>query len=369
MGNRGNQILRFVDFYCGIPLVLLIGAFHSRRRTLPEKISRIGILATAAIGDTVLMSAVLKDLRKHYSRAHLAIFSGPSNAEMVKIACPFDDHIPISTKNIASASRTIRRHGPYDLWMDFGPWPRLNALLTSCAPSHYAIGFNAIRQHRHYVYDEAVPHTNDCHEIENLRRLVEAVGVSSSRTPSLPRDGVDMNPNQAVVHMFPGGFKSHFKEWDVGNWKALIDQVTGQGIDVVLTGSAEDRAKAEKVRSTCRHREKVAIAAGTHNLYDVCRLLESARVVVSVNTGIMHMAAAYRCHLLALHGPTSVRRWGPLDDRAVNLCATSPSAGCLHLGFEYDRKDRHSLDTITVEQVIDAFWELWRTSQPIGVKA
>jgi heptosyltransferase I len=363
MVRRGNQILRFLDFYLGIPLIWTLGKFKKRKRNKPDTVNHIGILATAAIGDTVLMSAVLQDVRERYPEGRLTIFAGSSNIEIVRISCPYDEAVPINTANIVSATRAIRKHGPLDIWIDFGPWPRLNALLTYMAPAKFTIGFESLKQYRHYVYDQSVPHRNNCHELDNLRRLVSAIGVASSRIPALPTYDVMIQEDLVIVHMFPGGFKAHFKEWSTPNWVRFLNSVTERGMRVVLTGTADDRDRAERVRSLCENTNQIINMAGSCSLQDVCRLLQSARLVVSVNTGIMHIAAAYQCYLIALHGPTSVTRWGPLDDHAVNLCATSPSAGCLHLGFEYDKNDSHSLDTILPEIVVDVCYKVWKETE------
>ncbi len=81
MADRGNRLLRRGDFLIGIPLTFLLGALRLKKRPLPpeDSIRRIGILATAAIGDTILISAVLKDLKDRYPEAQMVFFAGGTN--------------------------------------------------------------------------------------------------------------------------------------------------------------------------------------------------------------------------------------------------------------------------------------------------
>jgi ADP-heptose:LPS heptosyltransferase len=81
-------------------------------------------------------------------------------------------------------------------------------------------------------------------------------------------------------------------------------------------------------------------------------------VVVSGNTGIMHVAAALGKRQLALHGPTNLDLWGPRNPRARVLQAELPSGPSLILGFEYRPEDFSCMQTIRLEQVIEAIRDL-----------
>jgi len=77
-------VLHFLDRYAGIPAVAILG--HARRkRALPSAIRTIGLLRTAAIGDTVLISAAIADLRAAFPGASVIFFAGPTNFEMASM--------------------------------------------------------------------------------------------------------------------------------------------------------------------------------------------------------------------------------------------------------------------------------------------
>ena len=83
-------------------------------------------------------------------------------------------------------------------------------------------------------------------------------------------------------------------------------------------------------------------------------ILERARLVVSVDTGIMHLAAAVHAPLVALQGPTSKKRWGPLSDRAVVVRVGEKCRPCISLGFESNCDNPICMKNITVDMVLDA---------------
>lgn len=93
--------------------------------------------------------------------------------------------------------------------------------------------------------------------------------------------------------------------------------------------------------------------AGRYNLKEMENILGHAEFLVSVNTGIMHMGAAVGVPLIALHGATSVKRWGPLSDRARNIWTHEKCQPCISLGFESKCKDPICMKHITVDMVMD----------------
>ena len=305
------------------------------------------------------MSAVLKDLKATYPEAAMTLFAGGTNAGISEMICPQDKLITLSVSRPDKAVKVIRKEGTFDLWIDFGPWPRVNSILTAFARSRFSLGFRTKGQGRHYVYDRSVPHRSDQHEMENLRDLIGAAGVTSTSNPEMPPLWKEDNhEDYCAVHMIPGGYMSEYKEWSRENWVRLIDRLSEKGHRVFLTGAPADKIKTQAVIAGCARKEMVEDKAGALPLRELPALLSDAALVISVNTGIMHMAAAVQVPLLALHGPTSVKRWGPVSDKAVNFEATSPSAGCLDLGFEYDREDPRSMDTITPDEVAAAALKL-----------
>jgi len=78
----------------------------------------------------------------------------------------------------------------------------------------------------------------------------------------------------------------------------------------------------------------------------------AARATVSVNTGIMHMAACCDAPVVGLHGPTNPLRWGPLTARAHNHAPQGMGCGYLNLGFEYPALPPDCMGAIAPEDVI-----------------
>lgn len=357
--GRGNVRLRVIDYYVGIPLIAALGVLR-KKQPLPPKPDRIGVLNTAAIGDTVIMSAVIADLREHYRRSEILLLAGPSNDEVSHMIKHADAVIQLSVFNPLNAIRQIRNLD-VDILLDFGPWSRLNALFALFSDALFTVGFRTARQFRHYGYDVSVEHRADVHELENHRRIVTAIGVQPTHLPSLTFDAgparmlVEQAKPFVVFHPWPGGTGARFKEWPQARWVALAEELIAVGYRVVLTGSQNQRDLNEQLiaRIGSPRTSRTLNVAGI-SLRETAGWLAGAQLVVAVNTGIMHLADALRVPLVALHGPTSVKRWGPAGGGAISLESPIEGSGYLNLGFEYPRQPPKCMEGITFDRVLQA---------------
>jgi len=352
---RGNPTLHFVDRYAGIPAIAFFGALRSRRK-FPSSIGSLGLLKSAAIGDTVLMSAVIADLRRAFPHAALILFSGESNYE---IACMLEGLTNVVRVPIGNplAALKIVRSVPVDVIIDFGQWSRMEALLALSNQSAFTLGFRTTAQYRHYGYDIAVEHSSETHELENYRALVRTLGVEAESLPYLK--ALEANPlagrSYAVCHLWPGGVGSALKQWSLGNWRQLLGELSRRGLEIACTGSWADRNRNEEFMAglPAGMLHQIHNTAGL-DLAKTAAVLAEARLVVSVNTGIMHMAAALGSPVVGLQGPTSSRRWGPIGKRSIAVDSMLDGCGYLNLGWEYPKNPPPCMEAISLASVVYA---------------
>jgi heptosyltransferase I len=348
-----------LDRYLGIPLILAFGMFR-RKKPKPCQTGRIGVLNTAAIGDTILMSAPVADLREAYPKSEIVLLVGPSNYEAACMIEGADSVVQLEVFNPLSSIKEIRKQR-LDMLLDFGPWSRLNALLSLCSGARFLIGFRTSSEHRHFGYDIAVEHSPNHHELKNYERMVNALGITAAHRPALRfhSDGHGAAMAQidpfVVFHMWSGGTGAKFKEWPAARWIELAEELVRLGYNIVLTGSPDQRELNRKFagKMSPSIRLRIKNLAGS-NLAVTARLLSRAELVVSVNTGIMHLADTLRVRLVALHGPTSAKRWGPVNDTSISIESTLEGCGYLNLGFEFPRHPPKCMEAISFDRVLEA---------------
>jgi lipopolysaccharide heptosyltransferase III len=339
-------------------LVFLAGLLRRRRKPVAE-ISTLGLLQTAAIGDTVLMAGVIEDLRKALPKTRILLLAGPSSYEMSQMLEGLDKVIEIPINNPWQATRMIRAER-LDVLCDFGPWPRINALLAWMSGARYTLGFRTDGQYRHYAYDCAVEHRATVHEVENFQDLCRPLGVRSESPPRLkvaaPLWGGLKPGKYAVFHAWAGGYRGHLREWPNACWTQLAEKVTARGLQVVLTGAPSDVEKNRQLADmlSIASPGRVTNLAGKLGLAQTARLLKDSAFLVTVNTGVMHIGAAVDARVIALNGPTSAVRWGPLGSRSISVNSRASGCGFLNLGFEYENQRLDCMELIPPAEVMEA---------------
>jgi len=357
--GRGNYRARLLDRYLGIALVFALGTLR-RRRMIPAEPKHIGLLNTAAVGDTILMSGPVADLRAQHRHARITFLSGPSNYDIACMVNHVDEVIRLPVFNPLASLRLLRAQG-FDVLLDFGPWCRLNAVLATLSGARFVVGFRTLGEGRHFGYDLSVEHSNSVHELENHRRIVRALGIQANHPPCLrhirAKDGRSENVQKpyVVCHLWPGGSAARQKEWPTARWIALAEYLSHNGYRIVFTGSPNQRALNEAVIALIRPslRRLARNIAGVP-LIDTLGVLAGAKLTVSVDTGVVHMAAALDVPLVALYGPSKAERWGPVGERTIVVESPLASSGYLNLGFETPRNPPPCMEAICYESVQNA---------------
>ncbi|WP_273187255.1 glycosyltransferase family 9 protein [Dialister succinatiphilus] len=359
MKERNNKLMKKMDRYIGCPLLFGLGLFHKKRKFAPYagKNPSIALLKTAAMGDTILMEAVIQEIRADYPDSKITFICSKSNLGMTKALSGIDRVFEFKMKNPLASLAQARKLGHFDYLFDFAPWARINALISYCMDADFKVGFKRKGMHRHYIYDKAVVHSDDVHEVENYRNILRAAGMDiHSYNPHFAYSGEPILDGKYVVfHLYPAGSSTLLRMWDKEKWVELGKRIYKKyGYTILLSGGKEDAADADGVVSRLQAAGVKAMnGAGRYNLKEMENILGHAEFLVSVNTGIMHMGAAVGVPLIALHGATSVKRWGPLSDRARNIWTHEKCQPCISLGFESKCKDPICMKHITVDMVMD----------------
>lgn len=369
MQERNNKVMKKLDRYIGCPLVYVLG--HLRKKNsfpvLPSQ-PRILLLKTAAIGDTILMEAIIHEIKSAYPQSSITFVCSKSNIAMVKMLPDIDEVILFQMKKPFISLCQISKMDTFDLLLDFGPWPRINSVISYFAPARFKIGFERKNMYRHYVYDAPVEHRDDLHEMDNYRNILRRAKIKiNGYNPCLPVEQKKILPykDYIVFHMFPGGSSVLLRSWSDENWLALGHELQKRyECPIIFAGGPEDTAKAEQMADLF---EKEGISASSvaakYPLSQMPSLLGQAKMVISVNTGIMHMSAAVGVPLIALHGATSDLRWGPLSDKAIVVKSGENCQPCISLGFESHCQNPKCMEHITVDMVLEKIDELGRRLQ------
>ncbi|WP_449220819.1 glycosyltransferase family 9 protein [Tistrella mobilis] len=370
MAERGNNLYRVLDRYAGIPLVTLLAARRlggqDPRRLISKQpgLRRVGVMCLGAIGDLTLLTAIIADLRQALPEAALEVITTSANRSIVPLIPGVSANPVVRLGNPPASVRELRARD-YDLLIDAGQWPRISAVFAALSGARATIGFRCAGQHRHQAFDRTAELRADRHELDNFRALVTELGLPVGNMPQLVPSPEHVEQARSatadwgpfvVFHPWPAGFRSHMREWPVQHWRELATNLAAQGYRVVVTGGPDDQEQTAGLVAS--------LPAGTIDfaarspLPVVAAILPLAEAVISVNTGIMHIACAVGARVIALNGPTNPARWGAVSTRSVNLQPEKQPYGYLHLGSEYPPDVAYTMDTLAPATVLSAFSDL-----------
>lgn len=313
---------------------------------------RILFIKPSSMGDIVHALPVLAALRGRFPQAHITWLVKRQWAELVERAEGLDRVWAVGSGPMGWLSAVPRlRAERFDLAVDLQGLLR-SALMAWLAGCPARIGFANGREGSPLFYTRrvAVP-TPDMHAVDRYLLVAEALGAARPTPPQFrlvrrPDDQRQVAGALARVGVSPGSpwIAMHVsarwptKRWPAESFAAVADQLDRERAGpVVLIGGPEDQAAAQAVQSLAR-------AASVHDLTGqiplrlLPALLQSASVLVTNDSGPMHVAAAVGTPVVALFGPTSPVRTGPYGPSHRVLTHPVPCRPC------FSRRCTHAIE-------------------------
>lgn len=146
---------------------------------------------------------------------------------------------------------------------------------------------------------------------ENQKRLIEKLKLDQDRP---------------IVVMMPGAEYGPAKQWPIDYFLTLVADTVSLGYQVWILGSGKDGSAAQSIiKSQTDHVENLC---GKTTLEDVVDLLALAKVAITNDSGLMHVAAAVGIRLIAIYGSSTPEYTPPLSDRAIVLYKNLDCSPC-----------------------------------------
>ncbi len=236
-----------------------------------------------------------------------------------------------------------------------GPPPELAVDLHGKGPASHVV-VAALEPGRLLTFDSpgypGPTWSADEHEVHRWCRLVsEGLGVAADpdaldlAVPAVP-------PPVAGASVVHPGAAHPGRRWPPERFAAVARQLAAQGHDVRITGGPAEVDLAAEVARNAGLGE-AAVLAGRTSALELAAVIAAARIVVSGDTGVAHLASAYRRPSVVLFGPVSPALWGP-PPRAQHVVLWHGDGTGDPWGSELDP----ALAKITVDEVVDALERL-----------
>lgn len=305
---------------------------------------RILLVKTSSLGDVVHNLPVATDIARHFPGAEIDWVVEEGFAELPRLHPAVRRVIPVAVrrwrKSIWSpatwreigAFRRAVKADSYDAIID------TQGLLKSALIARTAvgprIGYDRDSAREPAVagyYDRHVAVSRDLHAVERNRLLAAgALGYAPATTIDygIAADALADSwlPKGEYAVLLTATSRAD-KEWPEDDWQALGMALIATGLRCILPGgSLTERERAARLASKLGR----AVAAPAMNLRDLAGLLAGARIVVGVDTGLVHLAAALGRPTIALYCGSNPALTGVLAGAdAINLggAGSPPPAG------------------------------------------
>lgn len=292
---------------------LLSAEMVARHWTSLPRRTRIYIRMPNWLGDVVMALPLLRALRVGRPDAELVLVVRPAFAPWLESIGLAERVIPLPPRGPKYFAEFWKLRDAFpDIWLLFTNSFRgdLEARLAG-APQRFGIVRpgrpRPLLSHSYRVPPEFAE--ADHHQIELWENFLRAFGLQAeiSREPIATRDG-SINISSAIG-LIPGSENSPEKRWPVAYWRSLIELLPDQRF--IIFGTAGDLPLAQQIAAGFDV-TRVQNRAGQTDILSFARELAACRLLVTNDTGGMHLANALGVPLIGLFGPTNPVRTGPV---------------------------------------------------------
>ncbi len=242
------------------------------------------------------------------------------------------------------------RHEGYDLVVDLQGLLR-SGLLAGATGAPLRLGFEEAREGSTLFYTHRIRGGENIHAVDRYLRMASALGLDVSDTgfpmPLFKESGhvMSIKKEAGTYAVIVPGARWTTKKWDPERFGALASVLP---LNSVVVGATSDHAASKTIEDLSRG--KARSVAGKTTLKELMSLIKDAEVVITNDSGPMHIAAALRRPVVAVFGPTNPVRTGPYGPGHVIVRADVVCAPC----YKKHCKGMACMDRVSVSQVCDA---------------
>ncbi|MDP3789462.1 MAG: glycosyltransferase family 9 protein, partial [Candidatus Omnitrophota bacterium] len=236
------------------------------------------------------------------------------------------------------------------------------ALLTRLAGIKERIGYDT--KGRGILLTKKLKHPDkELHRVEHFLKLAEAVGADISKknyeffiTDADRKkawsllESLGISANDRFVVLNPGG-NWNPKRWPAENFSSLGDMLVDKyGVKIIISGGEKDTRLAEKISAGMKH--KAVSVCGKTKIRELAAIFEKAKLVISGDSGPMHIAASVGTNTAAIFGPTDPGITGPYGGR--NYIIIRKDIGCKVPCYDVTCHDNRCMKAVSTADVMKA---------------
>lgn len=345
---------------------------------LRPPLRRVGIVMMSAVGDAVHVLPLLTALKRHSPDTHVTWVLQRGAAELVRGHPALDDIVLFDRARGWRAYPAVRRElaaRPFDVVLALQVYLKAG-IVTSFTRSPVKLGFDRARARdaNWLVTTHRLPPRPGAHVQDQYFEFLDELGVPHEPVTwqlgpwehERPWQRAFLAPFERPIAPIVVATSKPDKDWLPERWAATADALYEDfGLQPVLVGGLSPREREAEAAIRARARVPVVSALGS-GLRRLVGILDGAALVLSPDTGPLHMSVALDTPVVALMGYTNPRRVGPyrrFHDLMVDAYGDPGEDYPVSMTYRRGRMQR-----IGVRDVLDRV-ERWRTHYARGTSA
>jgi len=391
-----KHFLRAIEEYVTLILSFIVGWIRYRNQKINSSdINKIAIIKLDHLGDVILSTPAIANVREYFPNAYIALVVNPSSKAIAEMI-PHVDEIILYNARFFDRSGNARafdvlkgvrfakdmKRRKFDLIIDFrGSFATL--LYTVISNSKYRLDrgsylvkrkfgrkkspFIPFLQSRKGVYkgDE----WSDLHEANVCLNILSEAGIpirikETSIDPKHILQETDLSYNDVDMKMkvvIHAGAPLLLKRWSSQKYVDLIKTLLQDyPVKIFLVGGKDEYELSNKILEAVND-NRVINLTGKLTLAELAYLLKRSQLFIGNDSGPMHIASACGTKVIGLYGPTDPERFGPYGGNCIALRMEDKCPPCAKDKCKF--KNYRCVDQISVDDVVNVIKDLLNTDQ------
>lgn len=350
------KLLKFSDGIIGRAFVFLLPRIKRPDKDNPKNSKKILLIRPGGIGDAVLLLPAIDALKSRFPDSDIDVLCEKRNAEIFMLS-NIIGRIFLYDRGL-DLFRSLRNK--YDVVIDTEQWHRLSAVAAYLSGAPIRIGFGT--NEREKLFTHRISYSHEDYEVYSFLQLIEPLidrnydfkggepfiriknDVASHFQDELKNKG-------KVIAIFSGASVTE-RRWGGDKFGAVAKILSDKGYDIIILGSDADRADAERIK---KHAGSCVDLTGRTNLRDIAAVLKESRLLITADSGLMHIAYAVGTPTVSLFGSGIEKKWAPRGENHIVLNKHLDCSPCTKFGYTpCCKRNVECLSLISVEDVVAA---------------
>ncbi|MDA3832835.1 MAG: glycosyltransferase family 9 protein, partial [Spirochaetales bacterium] len=224
----------------------------------------------------------------------------------------------------------------YDVVVDTEQWHRLSAVVARLIRAKFCIGFRTNERRR--MFSHTVDYSQEKYELDSFLDLFSPLNIGKAQSfgsfLSIPEESfkssavfLDSVLSTSFIVLFPGASIPE-RRWGTSNFRALAGKILASGLAVVVVGGEED---VDLARDICQGMAVLNLAGKT-SLLESAAVVAQSKIVVTGDSGLLHIAVGLDKPTVSLFGPGIAKKWAPRGEKHIVLNKELSCSPCTKFG-------------------------------------